>query len=69
VAREKDMSYRCSICGEEYDAIPPDALPVGTQKYSNLTLMFPAEGRIHNLKLVRIKKPKELKEVKDENSY
>jgi hypothetical protein len=53
------MSYRCSICGEEFGAIPADAIPIGTQKYSNLTLMFPAEARVHNLKLIRIKKHKE----------
>jgi len=53
------MSYKCSICGEIFEAIPPEARPVGTQKNGNLTMLFP-EARIHNLKLV--KEPKESKE-------
>jgi hypothetical protein len=50
--------YKCSICGEEFGELPPEGRPVGTQRFNNLTMIFP-DARVHNLKLLRPKKIKE----------
>lgn len=57
------MTYKCSICGEEFGEIPPNGIPVGTQKNGNILMMFPTQAIVHNLKLLR---PKKIKESENE---
>jgi hypothetical protein len=53
--------YKCSLCDELFDAIPPGAIPVGRQIYGNLTMVFP-DARVHNLKVIKEEIPEVQKE-------
>lgn len=45
------MSYRCRICSKTFDAIPDDAIPLPSPKYSHGHLYVTA-GAVHDLKPV-----------------
>jgi hypothetical protein len=47
--------YRCTLCDEEFGEVPEDAILVGRQRNGNITFLRPADVRVHNLKLVKIK--------------
>jgi hypothetical protein len=54
--------YKCSLCDEIFEALPT-GIAVGTQRYGNILMISQEDGRLHNFKLIREKKPKESKDA------